>query len=139
MFLIDTVLAGSVEVELSKLVRVGLGDQSAVGHDNLEARAEVLKLSVVDAGDVEVHAASGGVVDIFGDDVDGGLVLAGRTGNVGRFETVPDHRTAGVGVVEGVDINSAVSCTGHERSAVKARSRHSGQKGEDGSDNLHCD
>lgn len=120
VLLIDAVLAGSVEVELSKLVRVGLGDQSTIAHDDLETRAKVLELSTADAGDVEVHAASGGVVDIVGDDVDGGLVLASGASNVGRVKTVPDHRTAGVGIVEGVDIDGAVSRAGHERSAVKA-------------------
>lgn len=45
VLIVDTVLTGSVEVELSQLVGVVLGSEGTIGQDNLEAGAQVLELS----------------------------------------------------------------------------------------------
>jgi len=47
-----------------------------------------------------------------GDDVDGRLMLALGAGRVLPIETVPGQRATGVGVVERVDVNGAISGTG---------------------------
>lgn len=112
VLLVDAVLARGVEVELSELVGAALSNQSAVGQDNLKAGAQVLKLGIVGAGNMKVYRVGAGVVNLLGDDVNRRLVLAGGAGRVLLVQAVPGQRTAGVRVVEGVDINNAISCTG---------------------------
>lgn len=138
MLIVDAVLAGSVEVELSQGVLGAVGSQGTVGQDNLEARAQVLELGIVRGRDVEVDAVGLSVVNLVGDDVDGRLELALGTGAVGAVQTVPVQRATLVGVVVGVDVHGTVSGTGHQRGAVKARGRDGRDEGED-SGELHCE
>jgi hypothetical protein len=44
-----------MEVELSKFVRASASDEGTVGQDNLKTGAQVLKLGVVGAGDIEAN------------------------------------------------------------------------------------
>lgn len=76
VLIVDAVLTRSVEVELGKLVGVVLCGQGTVGQDDLETRAQVLKLGLVGMGHMEVNIARLGVVNVIGFNDDGRLVLA---------------------------------------------------------------
>lgn len=118
VLIVDAVLTRSVEVELGKLVGVVLGDKSAVGQDNLEAGAQILKLGLVGLGNVEAQGVGVDIVNIVSLDDNRRLTLALRAGRVFLVQTVPVQRTTGVGIVERVDINGAISRTREERCAV---------------------
>ena len=109
VLIVDAVLTRSVEVELGKLVGVVLGDKSAVGQDNLEAGAQILKLGLVGIGDVEAQGVGVDIVNIVSLDDNRRLTLALRAGRVFLVQTVPVQRTTGVGIVERVDVNGAIS------------------------------
>lgn len=55
ILLVNAVLRRSMEVELSKFVRASASDEGTVGQDNLKTGAQVLKLGVVGAGDIEAN------------------------------------------------------------------------------------
>lgn len=114
MLIVDAVLTGSMEVELSKLVGASLGDQGTVGQDNLKTGAKVLKLDIVGTWDVEVDGVGGSIINVFGDDVDGRLTLASGASTVLRTESVPVKGAAEVGVVVGIDVDGAISRTGQQ-------------------------
>lgn len=126
-------------MELSKLVGAAVSGQGTVGQDNLETGAQVLELGVVGTRDTEANRVGSSIVNVLSDNVDGGLMLALGTGRVLFTEAIPGQRATGVCIVERVDVNEAVSGTGKQRGAVKARRGGRGNEREDSSDDLHYD
>lgn len=137
VLIVDAVLARSMEMELSQLVGVVLGGEGAVGQDNFETGSQVLKLGAIGVGDVEMNSVGVGVVNVFSLNDNRRLVLALRAGGVLLVQAIPVRGTTSVGVGERVDVNCAISSTGHQRGAVQARGRCRSDERENGRDDLH--
>lgn len=137
VLIVDTVLTRSVEVELSKLVGVILGNKSAVGQDDLETGAQILKLSLVGLRNMEVQRVGVDIVNVVSLDDNGRLTLALRAGRVVLVQSVPVQRATGVGIVERVDVDGAISRTGEKRCAVQARGRGRSNERKDRGSELH--
>lgn len=125
---VDSVLAWSVDVELSQLVVLATSLERAVDR-HLESAAEVLKLS---SKGVRVHAEGDGAAPGGGDGIvqdNGRLVLAGGTQLVGSLvEPVPVQRANESIVAESADRDGMFS--GVEMGSVVAGSECRSRQGE---------
>jgi hypothetical protein len=76
IFLIDTMLAGGMEMELGEREGLIIGDQRPIGDDNFQTRAQVLEPGAIDSRDGKIERADGGIVAGVGDDIDRRLMMA---------------------------------------------------------------
>lgn len=136
---VEVVLAGSVEVELSKAVRLAANSGSTIGH-NLDSSAQVLKLGATGVRadrQAKGRAADGGLPSV---DVDGGLTGANGTELIVSVEAVPVEGPVQLMVPEGtVSPLDKVSRARVEGRAVVADGSNQGGEGGENSDGLHCE
>lgn len=136
MLAVNTVLAGSVEVELAERVHHVVDGDGTVD-ENLESGAEVLNLSPAGvAGELQAQGLARNRCGGGARDVNGSLVLSLGASTVVGAQAVPAKGPSDTSVAEGRDDGSLAARV--EKGSVVAHGRSQGDHGGE-SEGLHLD
>lgn len=111
VLLIDSVLTGSVEVELFKGVGLVTSNQRTID-DDLNVGTQVFKLGARNRRDAEVEGGNRRIANALGGNVDGRLELALGAGTVGcSIQIIPVQWTTFTSVVPRRDRDGTIGST----------------------------